>query len=243
MELTKASAAMQLSEIAKAVGMPASKVHRYLVSLCRSGLVEQDPATSRYDLSRSALRLGLAALGRLDEFRLADNVMRELHEASGAPVSAHVWGERGPVTVRRAESVHPLMIGTRLGASISVVNSASGRVFAAFLPATVVDPVIAAELAQGVKPIEAGNRLTKAQFKALLAQVRKTGLADTQGGLIQGLNSLAAPVFDMRGDVVLVLAILSIAGVMDFSQSGPHAKLLLAATQDLSHQLGYRSVA
>ena len=41
--------AMMLKEIAAAANMPASKAHRYLVSLIRSGLVEQDPMTSRYD--------------------------------------------------------------------------------------------------------------------------------------------------------------------------------------------------
>lgn len=34
---------MMLKEIAAAAEMPASKAHRYLVSLIRAGLVEQDP--------------------------------------------------------------------------------------------------------------------------------------------------------------------------------------------------------
>lgn len=51
---------MMLKEIAEAAGMPPSKAHRYLVSLIRSGLVEQDRLTSRYDLGPFALNLGLA---------------------------------------------------------------------------------------------------------------------------------------------------------------------------------------
>ncbi|MBS0553285.1 MAG: helix-turn-helix domain-containing protein, partial [Proteobacteria bacterium] len=53
---------MMLKDIAAAAGMPPSKVHRYLVSLIRSGLVEQDRLTSRYDLGPFALNLGLVAL-------------------------------------------------------------------------------------------------------------------------------------------------------------------------------------
>src|ERR1700681_1510926 len=114
MVLTRSSCAMALGEIAKAVAMPASKVHRYLVSLCRGGLLEQDAATGRYDLSRAAIRFGLAAQSRLDEFKLAVAVLLRIHENIGAPVSATVWSEHGPVAVLREESVHPLVIATRL---------------------------------------------------------------------------------------------------------------------------------
>ena len=53
---------MMLKEIAAGADMPASKAHRYLVSLIRAGLVEQDPASSRYDLGPFALNIGLVAL-------------------------------------------------------------------------------------------------------------------------------------------------------------------------------------
>ena len=51
--------AMMLKEIAAAADIPPSKAHRYLVSLIRSGLIEQDPATSRYSLGPFALNIGL----------------------------------------------------------------------------------------------------------------------------------------------------------------------------------------
>ena len=66
---------MMLKDIAAAADMPASKAHRYLVSLIRAGLVDQDPMTSRYDLGTFALNLGLVALDRLDRVRLGLNVI------------------------------------------------------------------------------------------------------------------------------------------------------------------------
>jgi hypothetical protein len=51
---------MMLKGIAAAAAMPAmpaSRVHRCIVSLVRSGLVEQDPMTSRDDLGPFALSL------------------------------------------------------------------------------------------------------------------------------------------------------------------------------------------
>ena len=67
--------AMMLKEIAAAAEMPPSKAHRYLVSLIRAGLVEQDPMTSRYDLGPFAMNIGLVALDRLDRVRLGLNAI------------------------------------------------------------------------------------------------------------------------------------------------------------------------
>jgi DNA-binding IclR family transcriptional regulator len=230
---------MALGEIAKAVGMPASKAHRYLVSLCRGGLLKQDLVTGRYDLSRAAIRFGLAALSRLDEFKLAGPVLLKVHEDIGAPVSATVWSENGPVAVLREETVHPLVIATRLGAVLSVVNSASGRVFAAHLPGRVVDGLIASEFSRGVRPTNEGRPMTNAQFRDLLANVREKGVASTHGSILPGLNSLAAPVFDANGKLVMALTMLSIAGALDFSEDGQCATVLRDAARDLSDQLGY----
>jgi DNA-binding IclR family transcriptional regulator len=63
--LVESGQALMLKEIAAAAGMPASKAHRYLVSLVRSGLVEQDSQNLKYDLGPLAIPLGLAAVDRL----------------------------------------------------------------------------------------------------------------------------------------------------------------------------------
>ncbi|MCE1187338.1 MAG: helix-turn-helix domain-containing protein [Rhodocyclales bacterium] len=56
--MVRGQRSMMLKDIAAAAGMPASKAHRYLVSLIRAGLVEQDPLSSRYHLGPFALNLG-----------------------------------------------------------------------------------------------------------------------------------------------------------------------------------------
>lgn len=53
--LLESGAALMFKEIAAAANMPASKAHRYLVSLVRSGLVQQDNANSKYDLGPLAI--------------------------------------------------------------------------------------------------------------------------------------------------------------------------------------------
>ncbi len=55
--------------------MPTAKAHRQLVSLMRTGLVEQDGNFGRYDLGGRPLGLGLSGLLRLDVVRLAAPIL------------------------------------------------------------------------------------------------------------------------------------------------------------------------
>ena len=68
--LGEAPGPLMLRDLARAANMSAAKAHRYLVSFQRLQLVVQDPASTRYDLGPAALKLGLAALERLDAVKL-----------------------------------------------------------------------------------------------------------------------------------------------------------------------------
>lgn len=68
---------MSLSDLARALGQPASTVHRLLAVLKRRGYVRQDDETQRYGLTLKMLDLSFRTLGR-SELRLhAYPIMRE----------------------------------------------------------------------------------------------------------------------------------------------------------------------
>ena len=104
--LADAKGAMTLGELARAANMPLSKVHRYLVSLCRAGVTQQDAKDGSYDLGRGAIKLGLAAQSRLDEFLMADDAVRELRQATDMAVTMMIWGDTGPTIVRHIAPPH-----------------------------------------------------------------------------------------------------------------------------------------
>src|SRR5512140_1094709 len=93
--LTNASQPLTLKDLAARSRMSAPKAHRYLVSYARLGLVEQEADTGRYGLGEFALRLGLAALGRLDPVTAAAGVTRELAEAIDQTVAVAIWATHG----------------------------------------------------------------------------------------------------------------------------------------------------
>lgn len=88
--LADAREPLMLRDLAARAGMPAAKAHRYLVSLARLGLVEQQPASGRYGLGQFALEIGLAALAGLDPVTVAARWLEGLARETGETVAIAV---------------------------------------------------------------------------------------------------------------------------------------------------------
>jgi DNA-binding IclR family transcriptional regulator len=226
--------AMMLKDIAAAADMPASKAHRYLVSLIRTGLIEQDPMTSRYKLGPFALDIGLVAIDRLDRVRLGLSVISELRDEVNESTALAVWGDHGPVIVRWERPQRPITVNVVTGSSLPLLNSASGRVFAAWLPRSQTEAQISRELK--ARPCGLSSR---AEVDAMLAQVRSDGAALlTQHYIAKGVQAMAAPVFNFKNQLSMSLVIVGVEGMIDMTPGSPALQALKKAAESLSWRLG-----
>ncbi len=227
---------MMLKEIAAAADMPASKAHRYLVSLIRAGLVEQDPMSSRYDLGAFAMNIGLVALDRLDRVRLGLNSIAEMRDEINQTTALAVWGDKGPVIVRWERPRRPITVNVITGTVMDLLSSATGRVFAAWMPKKIVAPLIAAEIkAPDVPP----DLKTKTGIEAILADIRHKGFADTAGfHRVPGVAAVAAPVFNFKNEITMALVVVGVQGMFDMSADGQVVSSLKGHAEALSIRLG-----
>ncbi|MEW1649042.1 IclR family transcriptional regulator [Streptomyces sp. NPDC091219] len=193
---------MSLKQVAEASGMASSKVHRYLVSLSRAGLVAQSPSTGRYDLGPAARRLGIEALRRMDDVEVVSDHLPALRDRTGHSVNLTVWGDHGPVVVRWHYGSHALPITIRLGAVMPLTTSSAGRVFLTHLPAALTEPVLRAEVESGTAP-----ELGTAEIGRIKDEVRSSGVAVTANAMIPGVTSVASAVFTELTPLPLVVAI------------------------------------
>lgn len=226
---------MMLKDIATAAGMPPSKAHRYLVSLIRSGLVEQDRLTSRYDLGPFALNLGLVALDRIDRIRLGLAAITDLRDLTNETTSLAVWSDNGPVVVRWERPRRPITVNVVTGTSLSLLSSAAGRVFAAWLPERQTEGLLLKEIESGRAPGVAGL----AQARALLAEVRAQGIAVLSSGYFaRGVEAAAAPVFNFKNEITMAIALVGVEGSLDLGPDSPTLAQLRSSARELSLRLG-----
>ena len=161
--------------------MSSAKAHPYLVSYGKLRLIEQDPITGHYGLGPFALQLGLVSLQLLSPLRAAIPAVTALGDAIGHTVAIAVLGTNGPTIVYIHESRRPIHVNMRAGTVMSTVNTATGRVFSAYLPPKIAQHYVARELRDGAVTAQASSRMSKAAFDALVSEVRERGLARAVG--------------------------------------------------------------
>jgi DNA-binding IclR family transcriptional regulator len=237
--LTAAGGPLALRDLARASNMDASKAHRYLVSFGKLGLVKQDATSGCYELGPFAAQLGLAALQRLDPLREATRAAETLVARIGHTVAIAAHGPLGPTVVRIEESVHALHVNMRTGTVMSLLNTATGLVFAAYLPQAEIAQMLKQEAIRlyGERAVRGASG--RAQETAL-REVRRHGIARAVGKPIPGINALSAPVFDFNGRPVLAITSLGPSGTFDASWTGELAKAIKDCAHDVSRRLGFR---
>lgn len=228
---------LALRDLARIAGMPPAKAHKYLVSFGMIGLTRQEPASGAYDLGPLALQLGTAALHRLDFVREATLEAEQLARATRQTVFITLAGNMGPTVVRMEESGEPLHVNLRTGTVMSMVGTATGRVFAAFLPDSIVEKLLLNETGR-MGGAAIGDERAEHEFRQAVEEVRRRGLARAVGLPIPGINAMSAPVFDANGKIVLAITAMGPAGTFDTSWNGPTARSLIECTRRVSARLG-----
>ncbi|CAN0625744.1 Transcriptional regulator, IclR family [Burkholderia multivorans] len=244
--LVSAGRALPLRDLAAAAGMPAAKAFPHLVSLIKIGLLSRDDAGC-FDAGTLSRELGLIAMQRVSPTRDAEPEIVALAEATGMSVAAATLGPLGPTVIRLEEAARPQHFSLRVGTVMSLVNTAIGRTFAAYVPEDVLADLLPGEavrLAGGTPggDAPAGTRdavLTGDAYRARLAQIRADGIDDAFDAPVPGIATLAAPVFDHTGSVRLVIAVIGASRGFARSRDSETARQLLAATQRLSWRFGW----
>lgn len=238
-ELVRLGHPAPLKDIAKAAAMHPAKVHRYLVSFVREGLVAQNSGNGHYTLGPYALELSLACLARLDAVRVGSTVLEELAAKINESVFLAVWGAAGPTVVDWQPSLSSISASTHTGTVFPLLSSSTGQVFAAHLSEALVEALVEQELAHLAKANAERAPRTREAVDSLLAEVRERGLARGVGIRRPGINSFSVPVFDHRGNLSFAVTAFGYEDTFDPDWDGPIAKELQRTAQELSAQLGY----
>jgi DNA-binding IclR family transcriptional regulator len=221
-----------LSEIASAAGMSAPRAHRYLLGLANTRLVEHNAISGHYDLGSEIVELGVAALGKVDAVRFASEALAPLSDETGLASLITVWGTNGPTVIRCEQAQLHSAVRVREGRNLTVLHSAAGRVFLAYLPETITGPFVERELAA------AKGKANAKSVEALQAEVRRKGLGRGLGEETPNIAALAAPVFAANGRLALCIGVVSAIG-FDTSYTGKPAAALTRTAVELSRRLGF----
>lgn len=222
---------LTLQELSRLSGLSRPRLHHYLVSLVRTGLVRKD--VDGYALGAFALEMGLAAADNLDLQHASAAWLRQLSAKTGESSFFSVSSPQGALIVRWEQGSRPLTVHARLGTVMPILTSATGLVWLSFDPkesAQVFDAElrrIDPALRQRVRDL----RLNEADA------VRDQSMAVARGSMIGNVNALACPVISRSAKFAGVLTVLGLGGYFDAEPSGSTAKQLRLCSTSFGQQL------
>jgi IclR family acetate operon transcriptional repressor len=185
---------VRADELSSMLDMPPSTVYRYLRTLGDFGFIDRRGGQFRLG---PKLHIGTGANVSSERLiRHADSALRMLvHETGETALVVRRIG-LSCVCLHQVESDAALRVALEPGDMSPLYAGALGRVLLAFAPTEVLDEVLAQEL---VRITDATP--TEDELRARLGTVVMTGLATSEGELIDGSISIAAPVFREDGIV------------------------------------------
>ncbi len=199
-----------VSEVARRLAISKPRAHRHLRALVQRGYARQDARTERYEIGVKVLALGEAVRDRFDVAGAIRPVMGPLREATGLAVTGTALIEGRVTVVEMLQGKTLIEFAIRPGSQLDFHASAHGLIALAFGPSDLLDEV-----------------------------VRAQGWATAVDAVQVGVNALAAPVFDHRGDWRGALALV---GATQFIPEAPAATLVeqvRAAAAAASRRLGW----
>ncbi len=191
--LAGSSRGMRLPEIATAMNLSRPTAYQRLLTLVEAGWVEQDE-DMRYRLTMHACRMAAAALEHADLGTRVHPVLEALVQRVKETASLAVLDRGLPSMVARVESDSLLRAEQKIGSTLSLEGSASGRVLTAF-----ADTMTLSRLKERGEPLAAED---------VLAETRANGYAVSSGYTHTGVIAIAAPIFDLHQRCVATLSLV-----------------------------------
>ncbi|MFT4027190.1 MAG: IclR family transcriptional regulator [Novosphingobium sp.] len=237
MAVAASGAGMALGELAAALKLPKTSLHRLLRTLEHGGFVVRAGGLYRPGPESFRLAAALSQAAPAAQFpACARPVLEALADESGETVMLSVISDKltESVYLEVIESPSLLRFAMRAGNRRPLFAVASGKAMLAFQPAEQQ-----ARYLDQAEFFEFSTETTrKEEMPALLRRVRESGVVYDRNGIVDGASGVASPVFDTEGRAFCAVSIAGPTERMD-ARRGELEALVRDAGQRISRILGY----
>jgi DNA-binding IclR family transcriptional regulator len=219
----------RLKELAQRAGISPSKARTYLVSFLRTGLLEQDEVSGLYTTGPKAVRLGLLALDNNKLLRSARLLVASMARETRQMLMLSAFDGVAPVIIESSESPDTLPITFRSGVQQPLWATATGCIYLAFLPESLVARFIDEQCQPDERELVEQSVKTARTAGIVYFEVARLGREIT----LHSHGAFAAPIFGRGGELEFVVTLL-VSNTMDPAERDRLGQLLLERVKALS---------
>ena len=196
---------LSVTELVVKTSLAPATVHRLLSTLVKTGWLEQDPKSARYELSVKMLGSAAMVLASSPLLHHGRHFLSGISETTGLNSYLAVLIGRGSVLLAQGHGKAGSASDPKfqVGKTLPFHATASGKLFLAFLPERERRQLLTR---QGeLRKITSNTIVEPQRLEDELEAVRRTGYAVDRGELYEGYRNIAVPVRKAAGDVVAAL--------------------------------------
>jgi DNA-binding IclR family transcriptional regulator len=223
---------MSLIEISSQVGIHKSKAFSILRTLQKFGLIQRNNGGKGYSLGPGLIELSRRFLDNLNAPRLAEPMLQELARKAEGTAILGLIAEKNVFVAAKQEVDRDIGVTIRVGRRFPLTYGSHGKAIAAFLP-----PEEREQLLQDDKLYFHGKpeNFDRARLQEELVQCRRDWFAVDEGEVMQGLNTVSAPVLGPGTTPIGYVVVLGLFSGEAAREFGPS---VAEAGKALSRQLG-----
>ena len=226
-----------LADLADAVRLPRSTVHRLLGLLQQSGFIEADAQTRRYRPGSELYRIGATLAANMPIIPLAMPILRDIAARSDETTLLSLFYPKQlqKAFVAQVESSRSMRYAIELNVRGSMLWGASAHAILAFLD----EPTMKRALADREISPSTGAKSNRRALFAELKRIRVEGFARSVGERVPTAIGLAVPVFGADGLVKGSLSVTYPDSRVNESHNKTLIGLLRKGAKTLSTALGW----
>ena len=229
--ITDSKRAIGLAELAELIDLPRPTIHRTLQQLVETGLILRAIQKDRYVIGPTLMKLSVNALTSLNATLPIRSILNDLAERVHETCNLGVLDQDEIVYLERVEGASPLRIHLQVGSRVPFHCTAIGKLIVAEQHKNVRTRLLSATPLKQYTP----NTLTKpGELETEFSNIRTRGYSFNNEEYVEGLNAIAVPISDEKGNTVAALAIHALQVKMDLEIALTYLPKLLENAKRIS---------
>ena len=192
-----------LQELTEHTGLPKSSVYVILATLETLRYVERD-AANMFRLGPKAVQIGAAATQNTNLSQHFHQAARKIVEECGETVQLAILDQTEVIYVAREDGTRQVQLVSNIGRRLPAHATGLGKALLAALPDEYIDALYAR---RQLTVLTAHTISSVNQLKAELILTRERGYAHDNQESAEGLQCLAAPIFDHTGQAIAAISV------------------------------------
>jgi DNA-binding IclR family transcriptional regulator len=221
-----------LQQLSREIHLSTSTTFRQLATLVYYRYVQRDEVSNQYRLGIACLELARAYREGDDLRRIALPELERLRDDTRETVHLAVLDQMEIVYIEKVQGLHAIgLMGSRVGGRAPAYCTGVGKVLLAHQPSPVIKQYFMR------RKLQRYTENTIVSFRALSAElesIRCQGYALDHGEHESQVRCVAAPIFDMNGEVI---AGLSISGPADRMEPIEHNQKMIESAKQTANRI------